>query len=361
MAQDIPKFSKQWKVTAQSDKKSFDGLKLTEEPIPKLGDSQVLVKLQGASLNFRDLIIPLGKYPFKTIPNVIAGSDGAGTVIAIGDQVKRFKPGDKVVTLFNQEHIGGPMTLQAAASGLGGAVDGTFRTVGAFNEQGLVRMPSCLSPLEASTLPCAGLTAWNALYGLIDKQLKPGDWVLTQGTGGVSIFALQFAKAAGARVVATTGSPDKINALRKLGADYIINYKETPEWGAEARRLTGGEGFAHIIEVAGPKSMAQSLTAIKLDGLISIIGFVGGGSKSQPGFSDCLANVCTVRGILVGSRVQMEAMCAAIEANPDKLRPVIDKKIFKLEQLKEAYEYQFSGKHFGKVCIGIDQQPAQHL
>lgn len=302
---------------------------------------------------YRDLIIPLGKYPFHTVHDVVPGSDGAGTVIAIGRQVTRFKPGDKVVTLFNQEHIGGHLSAEATRSGLGGAIDGTLRSVGAFNEQGLVRMPENLTPVEASTLSCAGLTAWNALYGLTDNQVTPGQWVLTQGTGGVSIFALQFAKAAGARVIATTGSNEKAKVLKELGADHIINYKETLDWGAVAKKLTGGVGVDHIVEVAGPRSMAQSLAAIKIGGVISIIGFVGGATKDQPGFLDCLMNLCTARGILVGSRAQMEDMCRAIEANPERLRPVVDKRLFGLEELKEAYKYQWSGKHFGKVCVQI--------
>lgn len=302
---------------------------------------------------YRDLIIPQGKYSFGTAPNVIPGSDGAGEVVAVGRQVKRFKAGDKVVTLFSQAHIGGPSTAETMASGLGGAVDGVLRTYGAFNEHGLVRLPSGLSAIEGATLPCAGLTAWNALYGLGGAELKPGQWVLTQGTGGVSMFGVQFAKAAGARVIATTGSESKVKALKDLGADHIINYKETPEWGDVAKKLTGGVGVDHVIEVAGPKSMAQSLKAVKISGVITIIGFVGGFTKDQPGFIDCLTHQCTARGILVGSRVQMEDMCRAIEANIEKLRPVVDKKTFKLEELKDAYEYQFAGNHFGKVCIEI--------
>ncbi|PHH90530.1 hypothetical protein CDD83_3372 [Cordyceps sp. RAO-2017] len=354
MAQSIPQTVKQWTVTAQDGKDGFNALKLLEKPVPALGDSQVLVKLHAASLNYRDLIIPLGMYPFPTAPNVVPGSDGAGTVLAVGKHVTRFRPGDKVVTLFNQEHIGGPLTAAGLQSGLGGVLDGTLRSVGAFGEQGLVAMPESLSMPEAATLTCAGLTAWNALYGLADHQVKAGDWVLTQGTGGVSIFALQFAKAAGARVVATTGSADKVAVLKKLGADHVLNYKETPGWGAEAKKLTnGGVGFDHIVEVAGATSMAQSLEAIRLDGVITIIGFVGGNSSDQPGFLDCLNRQCIARGILVGSRAQMEDMCRAIEANPDRLRPVVDNKTFTLDQAKEAYEYQFSGKHFGKVCVEI--------
>ncbi|KAM3498636.1 hypothetical protein MY10362_008058 [Beauveria mimosiformis] len=326
MAYSIPKTTKQWNVTSQDSQDGFNALKLSNAPVPELGASQVLVKLQAASLNYRDLIIPLGKYPFKTSPNVIPGSDGAGTVIAVGSQVSRFKLGDKVVTLFNQEHIGGPLTAEAAGSGLGGAIDGTLRSVGAFNEQGLVHQPKNLSAVQAATLPCAGLTAWNALYGLSDNRVTAGQWVLTQGSGG-------FAKAAGARVIATTSSDAKAASLRALGADHVINYKENPQWGAEARKITGGVGVDHIVEVIGPRSMAQGLKAIKIGGVISIIGFVGGEAEIQPGFLDCLMNLCTARGLMVGSRAQMEEMCRAIEANPNMLKPVVDKKLFKLEDV----------------------------
>lgn len=303
---------------------------------------------------YRDLIIPLGKYPFPQVRDVIPGSDGAGTVLAIGKNVTRFKPGDHVITLFNQGHIGGSLNGLSIGTGLGGTIHGTFRTAGAFDEQGLVHMPPNLNFVEAATLTCAGLTAWNALFGLSDKKVLPGHWVLTQGTGGVSIFALQFAKVAGARVIATTGSNAKAEILKKLGADYIINYRETPEWGAKAKQITGGAGVDHVVEVAGPTSMKQSLASIKIDGVITIIGFVGGTDKDQPGFLENLTHVCTTRGILVGSRVQMEEMCAAIEANPKTLRPVLDPKVFTLDQLKEAYEYQWSGKHQGKVGIKIE-------
>jgi NADPH:quinone reductase-like Zn-dependent oxidoreductase len=259
-------------------------------------------------------------------PNTVPGSDGAGEVVAIGSKVTRFKVGDKVVTLFNQTHLGGSLDQETVKSGLGGAIHGTLRQYGTFNENGLVEMPSSLNWLEASTLSCAALTAWNALYGL--KPLLPGDTVLTQGTGGVSIFAVQFAKAAGATVsmfsslssprypsnptsiVATTSSAAKVEVLKKLGADHVINYKDEPNWGEVAKALTPkGEGCAHIIEVAGPVTMAQSLKAIKIDGLISIIGFVGGNATdAQPGFLDTLMNICIVRGILVGSRTQFEDM-----------------------------------------------------
>lgn len=282
---------------------------------------------------------------------MIPGSDGAGVVEAVGSHVTRFKKGDRVVTLFNQAHIAGSLDGASLQTGLGGAVDGTLREYGVFDEQGLVAAPKNLNDLEASTLSCAGLTAWNALYGLESRALKPGHWVLTQGTGGVSIFALQFAKAAGAKVIATTSSASKAETLKKLGADAVINYKETPAWGEKAKEITGGLGVQHVVEVGGPTTMAQSLKAIAIDGVISIIGFIGGMDKNQPTFLETLNNICTVRGILVGNRLQMQDMINAIEAND--IRPVVDDKVFELKDLKEAYEYMWDQKHFGKLTIKV--------
>lgn len=307
--------------------------------------------VNGASLNYRDLIIPKGKYPFPAKDGVVPGSDGAGVVESVGSGVTRFKPGDRVVTLFNSGHIAGSLDAASLATGLGGAIDGTLREYGVFDEQGLVAAPKNLNDLEASTLSCAGLTAWNALYGLESRALKPGQWVLTQGTGGVSVFALQFAKAAGARVIATTSSASKAETLKKLGADEVINYKETPKWGEKAKEVTGGVGVQHVVEVGGPTTMAQSLKAIAIDGVISIIGFIGGMDKDQPTFLETLNNICTVRGILVGSRLQMQDMVNAIEAND--IHPVVDEKVFDLKDLKEAYEYMWDQKHFGKLTIKV--------
>jgi len=346
----IPKTGKSWTIEGTD---GFDSLKLNKEtPIPEISDYEVLVKLHGASLNYRDLIIPKGKYPFPQAKRVVPGSDGAGEVVAVGKKVTRFKTGARVVTLFNQTHYGGSLDNQSKASGLGGVVDGTLRQYGSFNENGLVAMPPSLNWLESATLSCAALTAWNALYGL--KPLAPGDVVLTQGTGGVSIFGVQFAKAAGAIVIATTSSAKKAETLKKLGADHVINYKDEPNWGEKAKSLSpNGEGVDHIIEVGGPATMAQSLKAIRIDGVISIIGFVGGApSKDQPTYLDALMNICTVRGILVGSRVQFEEMNRAIEAN--KIKPVVDEKVFTLDEVKEAYQYMWDQKHFGKLTIKID-------
>ncbi|KAL7895999.1 GroES-like protein [Trichoderma sp. SZMC 28014] len=350
MAFEIPKTVRQWNVT---EGEGFEILKYSEQPLPQMGDSEVLVKLEAASLNYRDLLVVQGKHPFIATPNVVPGSDGAGTVVAVGKHVRRFTPGDRVVTAFFQDFVGGHFQDTAAATMLGGPLDGTLRTYGAFNEQGLVRIPSNLGFLEASTLSCAGLTAWSALFGLSDYKLHAGQWVLTQGTGGVSVFALQFAKAVGARVVATTGSSDKVKFLKDLGADHVINYKEDPEWGATAKALTGGVGVDHVVEVGGPLSMAQSLKAIKAGAVINIVGYLGGSEGKEPSFSDSFKYRCIVRPIAVGSRLLLEDLCRAIEANPERLRPVIDPKIFQLDQLKEACEYQWSGQHKGKVCIEI--------
>lgn len=236
-------------------------------------------------------------------------------------------------------------------SGLGGALDGTLRTYAVFPEHGLVLAPSSLDAIEASTLSCAPLTAWNALYGLQSKAVKAGDWVLTQGTGGVSLAAIQFAAAAGATVVATTSSNDKLEALKKLGASFVINYKETPNWGEAARALTpGGLGFDHILEIGGAGSIGQSLKAVKLEGVITIIGFLAP-SEKQPPLMDALNHLCIVRGVFVGSRQQFEEMNRAIDSA--KIHPVVDPNMFSLDDLKEAYMYQWERKHLGKVVVKV--------
>ncbi|OTA64231.1 putative alcohol dehydrogenase [Hypoxylon sp. EC38] len=301
----------------------------------------------GASLN--------GKFPWDSKPGVVPGSDGAVIVLAVGKHVVRFQPGDKVITVICPQLVGGSFTDHKLRYGLGASVDGTLRSMGAFDEQALISLPDVLTFTESATLTRAGVTAWNALFGLSRKQVSAGDWVLTQGTGGVSVFALQFAKAVGARVIATTSSGEKAKLLEKLGADHIINYREIPEWGSMARELTGGVGVDYVIEIAGPSTMEQSVASVKIDSVIVILGSVGsdGGAKDMPGLMNCWMNLYTARGIWIGSRLQMEDMCRAIEAKIDKSRPVIDPKSFTLEQAKEAYDYLASGKHWGKVCIEI--------
>lgn len=296
-----------------------------------------------------------GEYPWAVTAGVVPGSDGAGTVLSVGKDVTRFMPGDKVVTMLLPKNIGGPPIETAVKIGLGATLDGTLRTVGAFDEQGLVAMPKGLSFMEAATLSCAGLTAWNALFGMPGRPLLAGHWVLTQGTGGVSTFAVQFAKAAGAKVIATTSTSDKAELLKSLGADHVINYRDNRNWGRTAKELTGGAGVDVVVDVTGPASLKQSLESVKLDGIISVVGFVGGpvSEEPMPTLLDTWSHFFTARGLWVGNRVQMEEMCRTIEAKLDLLRPVIDSKVFKLEQLTEAYEYLASGKNQAKVCIDI--------
>ncbi|KAJ4326299.1 hypothetical protein N0V84_003165 [Fusarium piperis] len=346
-----PTSTRAWSV-GKIDPNNFDGLELKESvPLPKLGDHDVLVQIEAVSLNYRDLAIPRGHYPFAMTLPFVPGSDSSGIALAVGSKVTSISKGDRVCTLFNQLHQTGELTPDGAASGLGGAIDGTLCNYGVFPEHGLVQAPQSLTPIEASTLTCAPLTAWNALYGLQSKAVIAGDWVLTQGTGGVSLAAIQFAVAAGATVVATTSSNDKVDALKKLGASHVINYRETPNWGEAARALTPkGHGFDHILEVGGAASIAQSLKGIKLGGVITIIGFLAP-SDEQPPLMAVLNHLCIVRGIFVGSKVQFEEMNRAIDSI--KMRPVVDPKVFSFEQVKEAYQYQWDRKHFGKVVVQV--------
>ncbi|KAI5460429.1 hypothetical protein BGZ63DRAFT_472932 [Mariannaea sp. PMI_226] len=349
----LPPSTKAWTVTG-IHKDSFDGLQLESSvPVPELGDHDVLVQIEAVSLNYRDLAIPKGLYPFAMKTPVIAGSDSAGTVLAVGAKVTGFSVGEKVCTLFNELHQVNPITPGAVGSGLGGAVDGTLRKYGVFPEHGLVVAPLSLNAVQASTLTCAPLTAWNALYGLQSKAVKAGDWVLTQGTGGVSLAAIQFAAAAGATIVATTSSNDKTDFLKKLGATHVINYKETANWGEIARELTPkGLGFDHVLEIGGATSVGQSLKAIKLEGVITIIGFLtSAGAGEQPPLMDALNHICTVRGIFVGSKQQFEEMNRAIDSA--KIVPVVDSQVFGFDEAKAAYEYQWQRQNLGKVVIQI--------
>jgi NADPH:quinone reductase-like Zn-dependent oxidoreductase len=284
---------------------------------------------------------------------VVPGSDGAGTVVAVGKRVTRFTQGDSVCTTLNQGHLSGSVTPAILQTSLGGSLDGTLRQYGVFEEAGLVRMPATLDFREASALPCAAVTAWNALYGLRGRALKAGDVVLTLGTGGVSLFAVQFAVAAGATVIATTSSKEKGERLKRLGARHVIDYKATQDWGKAARRLTpGSEGVDFVVEVGGAATLQQSLAAVKIDGIMAVVGAVGGADGAQqaePGILNAWYNTIIVRGISVGSRVQFEEMNRAIVASG--LKPVVDERRFGLEELKEAYQYLWEQRHVGKVVV----------
>ncbi|CAI0644229.1 unnamed protein product [Colletotrichum noveboracense] len=347
----IPSKAQAWKVTdIRSD--NFDGFQLVDDvPVSALGDHDVLVHIEAVSLNVRDLAIPRGLYPFAMKTPVIAGSDGAGTVLAVGPKVETFTAGDKVCTLFNELHQTNPITPEAVGSGLGGAVDGTLRKYAVFPDHGLVTAPSTLSSIEASTLTCAALTAWNALFGL--KKLNAGEWVLIQGTGGVSLAAVQFALATGATVVATTSSSDKADIMKRMGVSHVINYREVAEWGDAARALTPKRlGFDHILEIGGAATVAQSLKAIKPEGIITIIGFLTSAeNEKQPNLMEALSHICTVRAIFVGSREQFIEMNRAID--DWKIKPVVDAKAFRFEEAKMAYEYLWERLNFGKLVVAI--------
>lgn len=283
---------------------------------------------------------------------VVPGSDGAGTVIETGSRVSRFQKGDRVCTILSQGHLAGPATPTILQTGLGGSLDGTLRQYGVFDESGMVHMPSTLTFAEASALPCAGVTAWNALYGLTGRALKAGDTALTLGTGGVSIFAIQFAVAAGATVIATTSSAAKAARLKELGAQHVINYRDDAQWGETAKALTAGqEGVDFVVEVGGAATLPQTLAAIKMDGIISIVGAVGGQDSKdpEPGLLNAWFRGCIVRGIAVGSRAQFEEMNRCIIAN--HIKPVVDQKTFHLRELKEAYQYLWEQRHVGKVVV----------
>ncbi|KAK4503167.1 hypothetical protein PRZ48_006595 [Zasmidium cellare] len=341
----------QWKIVKNDEKSNKLEVEHTEIPTP--GEYEVLVKIHAVSLNFRDLMIVRGDYPFSLQLPVVPGSDGAGQVVAVGNKVTLWQKGDRVITLMNQSHLYGPVTPETASSGLGGGRDGTLRQYGTFNEQGLVRAPRNLSFAEASTLCCAGVTAWNALYGL--KPVRSGQSVLVLGTGGVSLFALQFAKAAGATVIATTSSEVKAEALKNLGADHVINYALNHSWGQTAKDLTPAhQGVDNVIEVGGVRTLRESLKAVRIEGVISCIGSVSGGitdAENVPTVLDCWLNNCIARGVWVGSRAQMEDMVSVVEARD--IHPIVDEKTFSIHEVKDAFEHCAQGSGFGKTVISL--------
>lgn len=334
----------------------IDGLKLNKNAqIPELGPHQCLVKIEAVSLNYRDIAMTSGAYPNPTKATpAIPCSDAAGTVIQVGSGVTQFKVGDQVCNTFFQAYESGLITQEARMSSLGATNDGVLSRKLIVPETGLVAAPASLTAVENSTLPCAALTAWNSLFGLEGRTLKPGEWVLTQGTGGVSIFAIQFALAIGANVIATTSSESKAQKLRDIGVKHIINYREDLSWGETAKKLTpGGLGVHQILEVGGEKTLTQSFKAVRLEGLISIIGFLGGkDSQSNLSFWDTFKTVTVVRGVNVGSRKQFREMNAFIEQK--KIKPVVDEKVFAFEDAKEAYKALEAQKFFGKVVIKVD-------
>lgn len=325
----------------------------TSTPIPDIGPTDCLVRFEAASLNYRDVAMLQGNYPFSVKAGLVPVSDGAGVVIGIGSRVEKLKVGDRVCTLFHQRWQKGLLTSDIRVTTLGNYFDGVLCKYSVFPEDGLVPVPSSLTSIQAATLPCAAVTAWNALFGLKSRALEKGQTVLVQGTGGVSLFAAQFALGIGANVIATTSSEEKAQKLKQLGVQHVINYKESPNWGVIARQLSpGGQGVEHIVEVGGNASMQQSLNAIKIEGVISVIGFLGGKDASSPSnFGDCLSTLCILRGVNVGSKEQFLAMNEFVAAKG--ILPIIDERLFEMEEVKEAYQFLWDQKQWGKVVIKI--------
>ncbi|MHB8529207.1 MAG: zinc-dependent alcohol dehydrogenase family protein [Caulobacteraceae bacterium] len=322
----------------------IENLEVVEKPDPTPGPGQIVVDIKAASLNYRDLVTvtaPSGRTPF------VPCSDGAGVVAAIGEGVTRVTVGEHVAPLFFQGWLAGDPTPQIRGGALGGAVDGVLQEKVVLSEEGVTPVPAGYTDEEAATLPCAALTAWRGL--VVEGKVKPGDVVVAQGTGGVSIFALQFAKAAGATVIITSSSDEKLERAKALGADHLINYKSTPDWAKEVRAITGGRGADHVIEVGGAGTFEQSLRAIRLGGKIAVIGILGGLVKDLNVAAIFAANA-VIHGVTVGSREHFESMTRAIEAN--RIKPVIDKR-FPLDQSRQAFERMKAGAHFGKIVLTV--------
>ena len=321
----------------------FDSLRLVERPVPEPKRGEVLVRITAATLNYRDLLMVQGGGTSIRSKTYVPLSCGCGVISAVGAGVTRFKAGDRVAPTFFPDWISGPRTDPDVARSLGGPIDGVAREYACFPQEAVVPVPDAIGDLEAATLPCAALTAWSALF--VACATKPGDFVLLQGTGGVSIAGLQLAKAAGATVIITSSSNLKLERARALGADHVINYRDTPGWGARAKAITGNRGVDVVLEVGGEQTLAQSEAALMPGGAIAAIGLLGGGRIKS--VKDPLSKLHYIR---VGNRDQFIDMNRAISANG--IRPVVDK-VFPLEQLAAAMRALQSGSVFGKVAIQL--------
>lgn len=324
----------------------IDALTAVERPVPKPGHGQALVKVRAVSLNYRDLLVIKGLYSRNLPLPLVPFSDGAGEVVETGDGVTRVKPGDRVAGIFMQKWLDGEVDEEKARSALGAAIDGVLAEYVVMSQDGLVRIPEHLSNEEGATLPCAAVTAWHAV---IEAGLKPGETVLTLGTGGVSLFALQFAVMAGARVIVTSGSDEKLARVRDMGVRDCINYKAVPDWEKPVRELTGGLGVDLVVEVGGAGTLPRSIKAVRMGGRISLIGVLTGATGEVNPLPVVMKGV-RVQGIFVGSRAMFEAMNRAVLLH--RLRPVIDR-IFSFDETKDALRFMESAAHFGKIVIRI--------
>ncbi|WP_024697917.1 zinc-dependent alcohol dehydrogenase family protein [Pseudomonas avellanae] len=323
----------------------YDQVSVGESEVQAPKSGEITVRLHANSLNYHDFAVVTGMWAptEKRIPM----ADGAGVVTAVGEGVSEFKVGDSVVSTFFPEWISGEPLVEGFVTVPGDGVDGYAREQVTARATSFTHAPLGYSHAEASTLTTAGLTAWRAL--MVDDSLKAGDTVLVQGTGGVSIFALQFAKMVGATVIATSSSDEKLERLQAMGADHLINYRKDSNWGETARKLTGGRGVDHIIDVGGPSTLQHSMNAARVAGHISVIGILSG-VAGQLEFVPALVKQLRMQGVLVGSRTQQQDMIRAIDANG--MRPVMDRS-FPMTDIVEAFKYQETNQHFGKICLDI--------
>lgn len=323
-------------------------LKLADAPVRAPGANEVLVKVRAASLNRRDIYVIDGQYPIGSRTSLVPLSDGAGEVVAAGSGVKRFRVGDRVAANFFQNWVSGPPAADTPETALGGALDGMLTEYITLNEAGLVKIPANLSFEEAATLPCAGVTAWNGL--MTRGHMQPGDFVVLEGTGGVSIFGLQFAAALGAKPIITSSSDAKLERAKALGAVGLINYKKNPEWEKSVMQITGGAGARHILEVGGKDTLPHALASLGSGGNIALIGGLGGFGGDIPALA-LMGRNASAFGIYVGSRENFEAMNAFIEKH--KVQPVIDR-TFDFKDAQAAYNHMKSGDFVGKIVIRIN-------
>ncbi len=326
----------------------IDALKQVDLPEPKPGRRQILVKVHACSLNYRDLAIVRGQYRAGAKADLIPLSDGAGEVVAVGDDVTRFKTGDRIAGCFFQRWIGGEAPADAHSCALGGGIDGMLADYVVLEEGGAVAVPEHLSYEEAAALPCAAVTAWHALVD--HGGLIAGRTILVQGTGGVSVFALQIARMFGAAVVATSSSDAKLARVAEMCATHCINYKTTPEWDKAALEFTGGRGVDQVVEVGGAGTFAKSIAAIRTGGKVSMIGVLSRQAEINPMM--IMAKRANVQGISVGSTQMFEALNAALSVS--KVKPVIDR-VFEFSDTIAAFKHLESAAHFGKVVIRLAQ------
>ena len=335
---------KAYQITAPT---GLNALKMIDLPEPKPGPGEILVRIHSCSLNYRDLSMPRGGYARNDKTPLIPLSDGAGEVVEVGEGVSEFGVGDRVAGCFFQDWECGDVTEQQMYSALGGALDGVLAEYVVFKERGAVHVPAHLDYDQAACLPCAALTAWQALTL---PGLEAGQTILMLGTGGVSVLALQLAKAFGARVIITSSRDDKLERAKQLGADEVINYTQTPKWHQRVRELTDGIGVDNVIEVGGAGTLEKSLKAVRVSGTVSLIGVLTGQPEQNPSPMPVLFNRIRMQGIYVGSRTMFKAMNRAISVN--RIEPVIDRK-FGFDEVRGAYEYLRSGNHFGKLVVRV--------